>query len=530
MARRRRSNYGARPVKTLPKRTPGLLYLVLALLCLAGSFYAQQNLSKTIVGQVLDAYTGQPLAGVSLELTNDPQQARDAGIPPTGLVSTDITGKFELTQATTRYSLIIGTNNYRTILITNGLAITNEIRLTPSLLRGQVKDPTGQNISRATVSMDNRSVEASTDGNFAFSDAPISGTLKVRAPGYNRLNVDFNQTVRVNVTLDPFQTKAIYIAPPDVAGPSIFNNIMASIQPADITAVVVDVKNEAGRILFDSKLPLAATLIADESIRIPNLPNLVKTFQAKNLYSIARIITYQDPLLTDLKPDWTLKTKAGGLWKDTGGFNWINPYKREAWEHYISLAVEAAQAGFDEIQFVGLHFPVIGNLEDIEYGLPPDRPSNEASRGEAINAFLKMARTRLSRTGTYISVSVFGSALVEGGDLGIGMNLTQIAPNVDYISPLIFPSEWQPGAFGIDQPINKPYELVRQSMFSAKSLVKDRLWQIRPWIQDFKPGGGIYGETQVREQIRAIEEIQTKGNANWLMFNSNSQYSLLKKP
>jgi hypothetical protein len=96
---------------------------------------------------------------------------------------------------------------------------------------------------------------------------------------------------------------------------------------------------------------------------------------------------------------------------------------------------------------------------------------------------------------------------------------------VDYISPLIYPSEWSPGAFGIDQPTQKPYDLVQQAMLSAKSALKERISQVRPWLQDFNPPDGTYGASQVRDEIRAVEEVQ-KTRIGWVLYNSNSRYSV----
>lgn len=524
MARRRRISINNR--RSVPKRTPTLIYIVLALLCAGGLFYSKQNLVKTVTGTVIDAYSGQPLAGVSVTLTNDPRLARTAGVTETVKVSTDNSGLFELNPAVDEYTLSVQTNYYKPLQLKQSGVYTNSLKMVPTLLRGQIKDENGQSVARAQVTLGNTTVESTSDGTFNFPDAPENGTISVRAPGYRRNSVNFTKTVRVDVPLQAFKVKAAYIAPAEIAGPSAFNNVMNTLAQTELTAVVVDVKDEGGRVLFDSKQPLAATLVAGNDRKIPNLPALLKTFQDKKLYTIARIVCFQDPKLTDLKPEWTLKSRSTGkAWADSGGYNWINPYQRDSWEYYLGLAEEAARAGFDEIQFAGLHFPVLGKLSDIEYGLSEGRTSNAQTRTESINGFLKAARDRLSSLGVYTSVSVFGTALVEGGDLNIGMNVGAMAGVVDYISPLIYPIEWEPGAFGIDQPTQKPYELVRQSMLSAKSVLKERLPQLRPWLQDFTRPNLTFGEEQVREEIRAVEEFQKNGGAGWILFNPASKYT-----
>jgi hypothetical protein len=318
----------------------------------------------------------------------------------------------------------------------------------------------------------------------------------------------------------------VYFAPPDVAAPVNLRRLVDNLNP-NVTAVVLDLKDERGRVLYDSKVPVTNQTVAAADRKIANLPETLKSFEDKKLYSIGRIVMFQDPVLTDLKPEWTLKSKTTGKpWTDRIGFNWINPYNRDAWEYYLGIAEEAARAGFDEIQFVGLHFPVMGSLTDIEYALPAGRTSNSETRMETINSFLKAARTRLAPLGVYVSVSVFGTALIEGNDLGIGMDVRQLVQNVDYISPVIYPAEWSAGAFGIDNPVAKPGELVRQAMLSAQSVFIDRLPQVRPWLQDFAPTGVTFGAAQVQEQIRAVEEFQKTRGAGWLLYNPASRYTL----
>jgi hypothetical protein len=526
--RRRRRTLSRLPTK--PKLTPIFVYIFVALLCVGGLYLSKQNLVKAVNGKVLDAYSGQPLGGVTLVLTNDRQQAKTAGVVQSFKASTDNYGVFQFPQATDTFSISAENANYKPFQATQSGQTTLEIKMVPTLLRGQVKDANGNPLPHTQVSLGSKTAETASDGSYSFSDVPESGTVQARAAGFRKGTVNFNKSVRADITLQSFNVKAAYIAPADAAVPSNLNTVLNSISDTELTAVVIDLKDEQGKVLFDSKLPEASAAIAANDKKIPDLPGLVKTLQDKNYYVIARIVGFQDPVLTDVKPDWTLKSKSTGKpWADTGGYNWINPYKRDSWEYYLGLANEAAKAGVDEVQFDGFHFPVLGALNDINYELPEGRTSNETTRMDTITAFFKAARDRLSPLGVYTSITIYGTALVEGGDLGIGMNVAQLAPQVDYISPLIYPSEWSPGAFGIDQPSDKPYDLVRQAMLSAQSVLKDRISQIRPWLQDFNPPTGTYAAAQVRDEIRAVEETQ-KTKISWVLYNANSKYSVAAIP
>ncbi|OJV99847.1 MAG: hypothetical protein BGO39_29145 [Chloroflexi bacterium 54-19] len=522
--RRRRRTLSRLPTK--PKLTPLFVYIFVALLCVGGLYLSKQNLVKVVSGKVVDAYSGQPLGGVTLVLTNDRQQARTAGVVQTFKASTDNYGAFQFPQATDTFSISAENNNYKPYQATQSGQTNLEVKMVPTLLRGQVKDAQGNPLPRTQVSLGSKTVETAADGSFSFSDVPETGVIQARASGYRKGSVTFNKSVRADITLQQFNVKAAFIAPADAAVTSNLNSVLSSLNNTELTAVVIDLKDESGKVLFDSKVPEASAAIAANDKKIPDLAALVKTLQDKNYYVIARIVGFQDPVLTDVKPDWTLKSKSTGKpWADTGGYNWINPYKRDSWEYYLGLADEAAKAGVDEVQFDGFHFPVLGALNDINYELPEGRTSNESTRMDTINAFFKAARDRLSPLGVYTSATVYGTALVEADDLGIGMNVAQLAPQVDYISPLIYPSEWSPGAFGIDQPAQKPYDLVQQAMLSAKSALKERISQVRPWLQDFNPPNGTYGASQVRDEIRAVEEVQ-KTRIGWVLYNSNSRYNV----
>ena len=534
MARRRRRSLGYQP--TILKRTPTFVYIVLALLCVGGLFYSKQNLVKPISGRVVDAYSGMPLPGVDVILNNDKPLAHTAGISDTFKSSTDNAGQFTFPQATDKYTLSAQFINYTAVNLQQSGVYSSELKLTPTLLQGQVKDQTGRSLSQALVTLTPKTGQPATTttdtgGMFSFKNAPDSGTVSAHAPGYQASAVSFSRSVQVSLTLQSFKVEAAYVAPADIAGPSTFQTVMGALYPTDLTAVVVDIKDESGKVLYDSKVPEAASAIAGDDKRIPDMAAMLKTFKDHKLYTIARIVCFQDPVLTDLKPDWTLKSLSTGKpWADTAGYNWINPYNQDAWNYYLGLAQEAAAAGFDEVDFDGLHFPVLGDLKDINYG----QTSDETSRKTAINNFLIEARKRLAPLGVYTSVTVLGSALVESGDLGIGMDVSAMAPNVDYISPRIYPDEWGAGAFGIDQPVAKPYDLVQQSLLSARSRLGDRLKQVRPWLEDFNPPPPTgnppppvvtYGESQIRDEIRAVDEIQTTDAAGWILYNPNSHYN-----
>src|SRR5690606_38452301 len=84
----------------------------------------------------------------------------------------------------------------------------------------------------------------------------------------------------------------------------------------------------------------------------------------RGLYTIARIVVFEDPLLAEMRPDLAIRdSSTGGLWTTWNGLAWVNAHEREVWNYNIALAVEAADLGFDEIQLDYIRFPTDGLLE-----------------------------------------------------------------------------------------------------------------------------------------------------------------------
>ena len=194
----------------------------------------------------------------------------------------------------------------------------------------------------------------------------------------------------MDISLQPLLIKGIYLSGKAVNNPSVVTNAIALLDSTEVNTVLLDIKDENGKLLYDSKVPQA--VIAGSGKKINDLPGLLKQLHQHKAYVIGRLVLFQDPVLTDLRPEWTLKSKnTGRSSADAAGYNWINPYNQEALGYYLNIAKEAASLGFDEIEFDYDHFPVTGNLADINYG----QTSDEASRLKTTGAFCKRHRNNL---------------------------------------------------------------------------------------------------------------------------------------
>lgn len=290
----------------------------------------------------------------------------------------------------------------------------------------------------------------------------------------------------------------------------------------EINTLVVDAK-DAGVTTYRSKVPMAREIGATTDY-IPDLKGLVDTLHENDVYAIVRVAVFQDDVLANQRPDLAVKSSAtGGLWLTFQGAAWTNAYREEVWQYNVAIAKEAAEAGFDEIQFDYVRFPSGGPMADLYYG-EETFPTQE----DAIAGFLKYAHGELEPTGAKVSADVFG--LVGVNDyVGVGQVVSEMAPHLDVLCPMVYPSHYPAGAYGYDNLDAYPYEIVGLAMedFKKKAKEVNPEIEIRPWLQDFDYVSD-YSPADVEAQMKATYDSNLEG---WLLWNAATQYttSVLKK-
>lgn len=374
---------------------------------------------------------------------------------------------------------------------------------------------TGAPIAGATVTLGGQTTLTDTDGRYRIDDT--AQPVQVRAVGYRREagpSVNTAQTIR----LTPLVPKALYLTVYGIGAPFLRDPALDVIAKSGLNALVIDLKGDRGYIPYPSALPLAAKNGALGLRTIPDLKELAQSLKARGIYLIARIVVFKDDPLVKVHPEWAVHAAGGAIWKDREGLAWIDPYRREAWDYTLGVAEEAAAAGFDEIQFDYVRFP------DAQ-GLVFAQATNEASRVEAITGFLREARRRLQPYNVFTAIDVFGYVCWNRDDTGIGQRLEDLAPVVDYISPMLYPSSFQFGIPGYRNPIASPYEIVHRSLEEAKSRTLGTAVRFRPWLQafpDYAFGGQQFGADEIGKQTKAARDA---GSVGWMLWNPRNVYS-----
>ena len=323
--------------------------------------------------------------------------------------------------------------------------------------------------------------------------------------------------------LAPPIIRGVYVSSYVAGSPEKRAKLLALADSTEINAFVVDVKDDDG-IRYVSRDPLARE-VSEGTIPLRDLKALVDTLRAHGIHPIARVVVFKDRYLAPARPEWAIRTPEGKLWIDKAGNRWMSPWDERVWDYNIRVAEEAARAGFREIQFDYVRFP------EAYRSLPRQVHSGErGERSDAIASFLAEARRRLHPLGVTVTADVFGLAMNEAADVGIGQQWETLAGIADHLLPMVYPSHYFPTHLpGIRTPNQLPYETVRTSV--GMGVIRNQRMQaagqrparIVPWIQGFSMGHR-YGPEEARAQKRAVYEL---GLEDWIFWNAASKYDAI---
>jgi len=373
-------------------------------------------------------------------------------------------------------------------------------------------------IEEAIVTMGNVATRTDHDGKFQIDG--VGNTLGIRAYGHQRISITTDELKEPSkpIELAPLIPKALYLSFYGIGSSKLRSAALGLIDSTELNAVVIDVKGDRGLIAFKTDLPLAQQAHSNELKTIPDAKALIASLHRDNIYAIARIVVFKDDPLATARPDFAVKRASGALFKDRERLAWTDPFNHEVWDYNISIAEEAAQAGFDEIQFDYVRFP---DAPGLRFSKPVD---SMKSRMSAIDGFLSEARRRLTPYNVFLAADIFGYVMWNLDDTHIGQRLEELSPIVDYISPMLYPSCFQFGIPGYRNPVAHPYEIVFLSLQNARERGVPSI-RFRPWLQAFRDYAfdhRDYGGPQIRAQISAAEKF---GSTGWMLWNPHNRYT-----
>ncbi|MBN1221201.1 MAG: LysM peptidoglycan-binding domain-containing protein [Anaerolineae bacterium] len=348
--------------------------------------------------------------------------------------------------------------------------------------------------------------------------------------------------------------KAIYLSYWGVRDAGLRSHALQLLEATELNAVVMDIKSDSGYLLFESFTTAALTdsevaealaaaelddydgpdLSRDQDLataaaynEVYNFDTMMTWLKKHGIYTIARIVVFKDNNLVERRPDLAIKdSRTDEPWRNDQGVAWTDPFLPQVWQYNANIAKQAADQGFDEIQYDYIRFPTDGPTEYAVYA----EENTPESRQAALSSFLTLTREVLKDTGVKIAIDIFGYPCWRTYDPGIGQVIESLAPHLDVLCPMLYPSTFGAGLPGYPEYANAiafPYEVVYLS--TARAV--ERLQKINPnavvrdWIQDFPDyrfDQRTYTPAEIHKQMRGAVEAGSQG---WMLWDPRNRYT-----
>jgi hypothetical protein len=293
-----------------------------------------------------------------------------------------------------------------------------------------------------------------------------------------------------------------------------------SLTDKGLTALELDVKDENGEVGFEQQAPALARKVG-ATRPFYDAAEAAAAAEASGVYLIGRVVVFEDPILATQRPKLAIQRRGGGVWTNSAGLAWTNPYDERVWKYNVDIAVAAAEAGFDEIMFDYVRFPTDGDLGSAVFS-----GKRREHKTVTIGKFVEYARSRLEPLGARVSAAVFG--LTATREMGIGQRPRRLAEHLDVIYPMVYPSHFGAGEYSLEDPNAVPGVTVARALRDFRRELQGHDTLLVPWLQDFALGRA-YSLEDVRAQILAARDAESAG---FLLWNPSGVYktAALRRP
>jgi len=315
--------------------------------------------------------------------------------------------------------------------------------------------------------------------------------------------------------LGPAQAiRALYVSYFAIGHPETRQHVFELLDTTELNAVVLDAKGDDGWITYPTQVPLAHEIGADRPM-VKDFEAVMAQFKARGIYTIARVVTFKDSLLVKNYPEYAVK--MGGpadVASNREYLNWTDPFLKPVWDYNLQIAIEAAQMGFDEIQFSHVRFPAPSQAGALQFS----QEATKETRVAAITGFFSIARGQLKPFEVKVAADTLGYTCWRKDDTLIGQDIERLGQYLDVICPMLYPSTFGSGIPGYKFAIAHPYEVVYESAQRAVSRVAPLGCAVRPWIQDFPDyrfDKRVYGKEEIQAQIKGCFDAGCSGFMVW---------------
>ena len=330
-------------------------------------------------------------------------------------------------------------------------------------------------------------------------------------------------------TKKPVKVKGIYLPAYVVGNDEKFKTIFDNIIKSEINTIVVDVKDELGRITFNMDNDFVKDMKTIEP-QIKDIESFISKCKDNNIYLIARVSSFIDEYAgVRSYKNLALRRKDGRLYKDNSGYYWLNPYNEKVQQYLIEIGKGCAKAGFDEIQYDYFRFSADGGMRNVLFD---ENETKGKTKIEIITEIAQLLSKELIKENIFVSIDVFGAIMNSYKDqYSIGQEYQTLLKFVDYLCPMVYPSHYANQTFGLNVPDLFPYDTVLNALSTSKNVIEktyDSSYHygiIRPWLQGFTANYlaeyKTYDIDDYKAQIKAVED---SGLDEWIFWHPGGVY------
>jgi hypothetical protein len=335
------------------------------------------------------------------------------------------------------------------------------------------------------------------------------------------------------------------------------------IESRNLNMVVIDMKDDYGRLRFSPLNP--AIEEKGRVFRPVDIDGFLKVMKERGIYTAARVVVFKDPELArkeggkfavwdgrNNKPwkgyydsprlkapeDQEAAGQPSALTTETFPAEdpayeivrtyydeqWVDPYAEDVWDYIAAVGRELHERGFDEIQFDYIRFPTDGeNLADTRYRWRENGMDMES----AMLSFLRHIRKRIDAP---ISIDIYGANGWYRTGARTGQEVELLAPYVDVICPMYYPSHFEQG-FLAQKPVElRPYRIYYQGTQRTARIARNQAI-VRPYVQAFYLNVSYdrvhYNGDYVRREVEGVRNAGSGGLTYW---NNSGRYTDIPQP
>ncbi len=278
-----------------------------------------------------------------------------------------------------------------------------------------------------------------------------------------------------------------------------------------LNSILLDVKTQEGYVTYTSELPQLKGSAAVMDGAISNMADTVSLLRARGISVIANIHVFRDAVGSRGDYEKAIHYLDSNLFwlddsKENGGKTWLNPCSPKARDYVVSIAVEAAQMGFDAILFSDVRFPGRLGAAYADYGAEV----NEGNKSGYLAAFVDEALKALDGYGTAVYFSSSAVDSISGDIFSYGAKPVDIAKSG--YAPTLYPSEYDAS--------RSAYDAVTAQLKKLDGYIdpeKDGSLAFLPVLQAF----GGYGRDEIAQQIAALSD---RGFYSYILYSGDGAY------